>query len=230
MRTIKHGLFIKDKEYTCQHDWPASIFIQCGGNGLVLPLGSLEKTLSDPAEGLKVIAETVSSSSPSRGYRTAFMEIFEQGTFGFLRGQGPDLPAAERSVWAKWMKFKNCVGHEFTRTSPGGEEYRNGLGFCKHCGFSKSECFEPLERCSVCDKPTFHSRRDGKWFCADCLPPRCEMCEDELFGGENKNPEGAELVKCIDTTGRCSDGTQTWMCPSHFEHYSSLGIIKKADA
>lgn len=45
--------------------------------------------------------------------------------------------------------------------------YRNGVAFCVDCNVVRFD-LEPLERCYVCDIPTFYTRDcDGRWYCKE---------------------------------------------------------------
>jgi hypothetical protein len=93
----------------------------------------------------------------------AFFEVFSQVPDTFIRGEGTTIKEAEASAWRKLVKAARCPKHEFERRG-----YKNGLGFCKHCGMSKSEAFEPAEHCVVCGIACYYSRdTDGNWYCED---------------------------------------------------------------
>lgn len=97
-------------------------------------------------------------------YRTAFFEAFPDDTF--IRGEGATLADAEDSAWVRWERLRACPGHEY---EPRG--YRNGAGFCRHCGRFGSRVFTPDEvgvECAVCGVkhyPCF--THDGKHYCVD---------------------------------------------------------------
>lgn len=94
-------------------------------------------------------------------YRTAFFEAFPKSPSTFIRGEGRDLQAAEADAWAKWQKITQCPGHEFERRG-----YKNGLGFCQHCGMSFSRAFEPEHICVICQTPTDHATDiNGNHYC-----------------------------------------------------------------
>jgi hypothetical protein len=77
----------------------------------------------------------ISRNAPTR--RTAFVEAFPPD--GFIRGEGETLQEAEDSAWAQYVRETGCGGHEFERRG-----YRNGAGFCKHCGAFRSKVFKEL--------------------------------------------------------------------------------------
>jgi hypothetical protein len=72
-------------------------------------------------------------------YRTAFFEAFTKEPDTFIRGEGSSVEEAEADAFQKYERYRACENHEFER-----RKYRNGAGFCKHCGLFKSQCFEPL--------------------------------------------------------------------------------------
>lgn len=103
-------------------------------------------------------------------YRTAFFEAFPRNPDTFIRGEGESVETAEESAWSQWQKHLACPGHEFERRG-----YRNGAGFCKHCGLFAARAFEPTTLCLVCQKPTnYASDKDGDFYCeehVDQIPP-----------------------------------------------------------
>lgn len=97
---------IQNTEHECTQDWPDDIrLIQGGDRGLVVGKGG--------------------------NYRTAFVEVFPEGTF--IRGEGPTVHDAEMDAWRKYQLWLNCVrpeGHgDYDRRN-----YKNGGCFCGHCG------------------------------------------------------------------------------------------------
>jgi len=99
--------------------------------------------------------------SKKESYRTAFFEAFPRDPDTYIRGEGKSVQLAEKSAWDKWVKIRDCKDHEFERRN-----YTNGLGFCKHCGMSKSEAFDPLTRCHICDTPTsWGTLKDDNYYC-----------------------------------------------------------------
>lgn len=148
------GVFTKEPLYDCKFDWPDDCKVQCGDKGIVL--------------------------AKKGTYRTAFFEAFPRNPNTFIRGEGETIEDAERSAWEKYQRHTNCeLDHEdpnnFDRRG-----YRNGAAFCKACGFFKSHCFEPTEKCHNCGKPTYYTD-DAKrrWWCEDCahLIPEEDLSE-----------------------------------------------------
>lgn len=91
-------------EHTNHHtayDWPSHVIVQGGERGVVF--------------------------AAAGDYVTAFVEAFTTDTF--IRGEGPDLAAAEQACWAKYQTLMNCP-------HPGFEprRYTNGSGYCVACG------------------------------------------------------------------------------------------------
>ena len=93
--------------------WPDDCVVQWGGRGVVF--------------------------APASNYRTAFFEAFPADPATFIRGEGPDVPAAEAAAWTQFARQRECPGHFMTRRG-----YRNGAGICVHCGLFASRAFEPL--------------------------------------------------------------------------------------
>lgn len=75
-------------EYDCLKDWPAGIYLQCGGSGVVLS---------------------------KKSYITAFFEAFPNDPSTFIRGEGETIELAEESAWNKYQKIMNCTEHKFNR-------------------------------------------------------------------------------------------------------------------
>lgn len=101
--------------------------------------------------------------SEDGNYTTAYFEAFPEDPKTFIRGEGETLKEAEQSAWDKLQKYKACEKHVFERRG-----YENGMGFCKHCGMSKSEAFEPTTKCPVCGKPNYFGRDvDGNMWCEE---------------------------------------------------------------
>jgi len=108
---------IENTNAEARYPWPEDMFIQ-GGNGVVL-----------------------ARDKPEVLYRTKFVEAFPEGTF--LRGEGDTLAEAEDKCWAKYQKIVQCPTHPdhgpFER-----RHYRNGSGYCIHCGSWFSKVLPPL--------------------------------------------------------------------------------------
>lgn len=101
--------------------------------------------------------------SKKGNYTTAFFEAFPDEPLTFIRGQGETVEDAENNAWEQFQRVLSCPGHEFERRG-----YTNGAGFCKHCGFFKSECYEPTTTCLICGKPTNYSPDiDRNWYCEE---------------------------------------------------------------
>lgn len=110
---------------------------------------------------------TVFVRSKKESYTTAYFEAFGD-LFGFFRGEGEDLVAAEKDCWDKVQKYLSCKDHDW---EPRG--YTNGLGFCKKCNGHASGVFTAEDlglHCSVCQKPTFDERKNGEPRCIECSP------------------------------------------------------------
>lgn len=73
--------------YECKHAWDDNMFVQCGGNGLVIGKNQ---------------------------YRTAFFEAFPKKPSCFLRGEGATIEEAEQACWDKYQKVLTC-DHEMER-------------------------------------------------------------------------------------------------------------------
>jgi len=116
--------------------------------------------------------------TPSGSYRTAFFEAFPDG---FIRGEGTTLAEAETAAWTQYQQHQACPGHEYER-----REYRNGAGFCKHCGKFKGKVFESLDRCVICDAEGY-GNRDGEWLCKahheEKYPPKPPLTEEQFKEG-----------------------------------------------
>lgn len=96
--------------------------------------------------------------------RSFFFECTPKSPPTYIRGKGGSLREAEQDAWDQFERVLQCEEHAFER-----RDYRNGVGFCIHCGLMKGNAFEPLERCYLCDSPTYHGRtRDNQWYCEGC--------------------------------------------------------------
>ena len=96
-------------------------------------------------------------------YTTLFMEVYPPGA-SFIRGEGATPQECEESCWDQYQKALRCPSgtHEWES-----RKYRNGAGFCKHCGTFKSDAFtgEQLgQLCQTCGVgTTYHwAEVDGK--------------------------------------------------------------------
>ncbi len=146
--------------YACKHEWPEDCFCQAGSRGIVLPAGGFEKAITEPAEGVAVIAQAVTGQAKAPGYTTAFFEAFPKNPDTFIRGEGATVEEAEAQCWEKYQRRINCPKHEFER-----RDRVNGYCFCKHCNLS-GMFMDPLFFCTVCDEPTTHTAdRHGQYYC-----------------------------------------------------------------
>lgn len=93
-------------------------------------------------------------------YTTAYFEAFPDT---FIRGEGETLEQAEDDAWERYLKRTSCPGHEWESRG-----YRNGGGFCKHCGTFESGAFtgEQLgQYCVDCQAPTTYTWVDDDFYC-----------------------------------------------------------------
>lgn len=96
-------------------------------------------------------------------YTTAFVEAFPGGTF--IRGEGETIADAEKAAWEKFQRREQCPGHEWEARN-----YKNGAGFCKHCGAFGSKVFTPEDlglSCNTCGVPTYYDRVGDTFFCEE---------------------------------------------------------------
>lgn len=159
--------------YLAAMPWTDDVAVQGGRHGLVVT----------PTRGDSV--PSAAGSGPVGTYFTAFVEVFTGGTF--IRGEGATLAAAERQAWNRYQAWRSCPGptgqHEWSpdRHLPGGRSirYRNGAGFCRHCGAFESGRFTGADlgqHCRGCGVPTiwhWEEHPDGAvtFLCRDCKPP-----------------------------------------------------------
>lgn len=118
---------------------------QCPWNGLI-------DGIQGGSDGI------VFGREPGSSYRTAFVEVWGD-IAGFVRGEGKDIAAAERSAWDKVQRIISCLKHEY---EPRG--YTNGAGFCKHCNHFAIKCFSAEDLgllCYVCQTPSFDTCKHG---------------------------------------------------------------------
>lgn len=161
MPTINVSVGFRSKPVPAQHPWPSDCYLQGGEDGIVLEEGALNAALSQPDKALEAVSAALGNPTELKHYRTAFVEAFPKNPATFIRGEGKDLVEAENAAWRQWQRVSGCPNHEFERRN-----YRNGAGFCIHCGLFKSKAFEPLDRCVVCDLPTCDSvDKKGRWYC-----------------------------------------------------------------
>lgn len=138
------GTGSRDGEVEAQHPWPSETFLQGGGCGVVF--------------------------TKTGSYETAFVEAYSD-TLGFLRGEGKTWQEAEDDAWRHAQRVLACpgpTGHEWEDRG-----YRNGGGFCRHCGRFGSNVFTPADLgcfCSVCGVPTFWHRDGDEFRCEEHTP------------------------------------------------------------
>lgn len=154
--------------YEARLPWPPDAKIQGGARGIVL------------------------SRAPGKTYRTAFVEAFLAGTF--IRGEGETLEKAEDDCWEKYQRVLHCPGptgeHEYAPHPPNNPEnlYRNGAGFCRHCGSFQPDVFTGVDlgqRCEVCNNPTlwwFGENTDGEavFLCEEHVDRKGEYLQGPL--------------------------------------------------
>lgn len=96
-------------------------------------------------------------------YRTAFFEAFPKEPKTFIRGEGVDIIEAELDAYIQYRLYLNCPKHSYVRKG-----YKNGAGFCEHCGLFVSKCFEPLTNCKICNIPTDYSTdKENSFYCEE---------------------------------------------------------------
>jgi hypothetical protein len=99
----------------------------------------------------------------------AFFEAFPRDPDTFLRGEGPTVEDAEDACWARYVRIRECSGHELVQdgVSP--------HGTCRHCGLWQANVFQPKTCCVRCGVSTdWLSDRLGRYWCpdhADEIPP-----------------------------------------------------------
>lgn len=141
-------------EMRLQHPWPDDCFVQGGKGGVVFVRGG----------------DT---------YTTAFVEACPRDPDTFIRGEGETVELAEDAAWSKFQKYRVCP-------SPSGQHdpeprgYRNGAGFCSHCGMFVSRAFALVDIgsiCVICAEPTYWRATRGLLTCEEHSPPSYfEIC------------------------------------------------------
>ncbi len=193
--------------YECRHEWPPRTGLQCGDNGIVLEKGEMEQAILDPEKAVEVIAEVVGIKRTAR--RTAYFEAFPRQPSTFIRGEGATIEEAEDDCWAQYQRYLNCPGrdgHEFEARS-----YKNGLGFCKWCGLSKSHAIQSPNKCQVCGEPTWHFEdARGNYWCED----HAHQVPEEYLSDTDKHLR--EMIKRLEVTSK--EIMNTAGIP-HFHHY-----------
>ena len=94
--------------------WPDDCLVQWGGRGIVFAGAEVRET--------------------------AFFEAFPTDPETFIRGEGATVAEAEADAFARFVRQRDCSGHQMERAG-----YRNGCGRCTLCGLFLSHVFEPLE-------------------------------------------------------------------------------------
>lgn len=142
--------------YAVRHPWPEDCFVQGGESGLVI-------------------------SRSGQHYGTAFFEAFPTAPKTFIRGEGKTQEEAEDAAWAKYQRVASG-DHEHVFETRG---YRNGAGFCTHCGLFQSGVFDLAEIgsvCDVCGVGTYYKKIGEKLYCQEHAPSDKEYLRqmDEL--------------------------------------------------
>jgi hypothetical protein len=167
MKTARTGLFGMGEPYVCKFPWPEDCFVQSGGDGIIVPKGSMEASL-------------VTGVLPKPIRRTAFFEAFPRKPDTFIRGEGQTIEEAETKAWAKFLIFRQCSADHNDPENFEKRGYTNGGGFCKTCGMFKCKCFEPWESCCSCGIKTYYGQdKTGKWWCEQCAPLMPEEVQTE---------------------------------------------------
>jgi hypothetical protein len=140
--------------------WDKDTYLQCGERGIVFGKKS--------------------------AYSTAFVEAFLSidGISTFVRGEGEDILAAEKTCFDKVKKMKSCEEHKYTRIFSG-KERRDGYARCTECELS-GNILAPLDKCSVCNKPT-NEAINGTFYCSKHLldVPLEEVIEDAIVAHQS---------------------------------------------
>lgn len=135
---VKVSIFSKAKGYDSPHAWPTGTFLQAGDSGIVFTKGTLNEAFADPDKGAQIVSAALGGPQPKSSYRTAFFEAFPNDPDTFIRGEGQTIAEADLNAYTQFLKFKACKEHNYEKRG-----YKNGAGFCKHCGMFKSEAFTP---------------------------------------------------------------------------------------
>lgn len=166
---------IEHTDFFARHPWPEGTFVQGSNEGLVF-------------------------TGAGRTYMTAFVEVFNERHFPFLRGEGETVHAAEDAAWKSAQAILACGndgGHEFEARG-----YKNGAGFCRKCNVFWSKVFTPEQLglyCARCDTPALDARGYGDFelsFCEHHVPHRdrwmCQCGHPEYQGTRFRAEEDAE--------------------------------------
>lgn len=150
----------KRDPFVCLKPWPEDCFVQCGGNGVVLKVNTMDETFSDLSKAQEAIVAVTGGPKPDGSYRTAFFEAFPKNPSCFIRGEGESIEAAEEKAFSKYVKIVACPEHEFDRR---GRE--DGYAYCTKCSYS-STVLEPTTSCAKCQKKAHFSQdKNGLWYC-----------------------------------------------------------------
>lgn len=164
-RTAKMASRAFKEPWECFKPWPEDCGVQCGSGGIVLTKPTLEEAFGTEEGGKEVIEAVLDKKKKGGYYRTAFFEAFPKNPKTFIRGEGKTIKQAEEEAWGMYQKYLACPGHEFERRG-----YKNGAGFCKHCGMFASKVFDPTTKCEECGKPSAYSEdQKGKTWCEEHL-------------------------------------------------------------
>lgn len=179
-KQARTGRFTDAPFYECIFAWPENCFVQGGDGGVVFTECKLEKTLMDPVDAVTTI---VTGEGKHKHYRTSFFEAFPKIPDTFIRGEGATIEEAEAKAWQQYQHFLSCKGpngHEFEARG-----YRNGAGFCKHCGMFGSDTIPPIHPCKVCGVLTwYHEDTEGGFWCKEhvhLIPEELQSDLDKSF-------------------------------------------------
>lgn len=141
----------------------------------------------------------------SRGnYQTAFVECFPAGSF--IRGEGETLAEADAVCFAKLQAYLECPEHAWEARG-----YRNGGGFCKHCGQFGSQVITPEDLdlfCATCGVPTFHTLNGKKGAAPTCEEHDPFQPYRQLFIGSKIMADTKHQQKAIDQLESMLSGRQ----------------------
>lgn len=90
---------------------------------------------------------------------------------------------AETKCWDKYQAAKPrlCTHDHSDGANCDRREYRNGCGFCRHCGHFCANVFDPLEVCVNCGRATYWTHdKNGGWWCRECAHLIPRELEDPL--------------------------------------------------
>lgn len=170
--------------YECIQPWPDDCSVQCGGHGIVLPSGSLEKVLTSD----KPLGELANEASKKESYTTAFFEAFPKNPSCFIRGEGKSIEEAEDKAYEKFKSILDCQGHDFESRGR-----KDGYGYCKHCSLSLSGVLPILNKCCKCKEPTnWTTDDDGRYYCKKHA--RVKPKSKHSFLEEKRNPRKLKKI------------------------------------